>query len=120
MGAACRDSVMVIGDTITFKITINESTLQGSSYTAPDDITFTIKKDKTDETPVLQASITNGWISLISSSDTEYVYLVNVPKTSTASIKEGPYYYDLALYFSSGSVRHTILMGVIKFIKGIS
>ena len=115
MGAAYRDTTLVIGNNITFKIKLNESLLSGAESTAPTNIKFTCKKQLSDTTPVFQVYLNSG-ISLI--TGTTYEYLVNVPASATSGIEEGNYYYDLTLYFNSSV--YTIMMGILKFKKGVS
>ena len=115
MGAAYRDTTLVIGNNITFKLKLNESLVSGATQTAPDNIKFTCKKTLSDEEPVFQADLEDG-IELI--EDTTYEYIVNVPAVATASLKEGNYYYDLTLYFDTSV--YTVMMGVLKFRKGVS
>ena len=68
-----------------------------------------------DTTPVFQVYLNNG-ISLI--TGTTYEYLVDVPASATSGLDEGNYYYDLTLYFNSSV--YTIMMGILKFKKGVS
>ena len=109
MGAAYRDTTLVIGNNITFKIKLNESLLSGAESTAPTNIKFTCKKQLSDTTPVFQVYLNSG---------ITYEYLVNVPASATSGIEEGNYYYDLTLYFNSSV--YTIMMGILKFKKGVS
>lgn len=115
MGAAHRDTTLVIGNNITFKIKLNESLLTDSTEVQPDNIKFTCKKSLSDIENAFQVSLNNG-ITLI--PDTTYEYLVNVPASSTADLAEGNYYYDITLYFSTSV--YTIMMGILKFKKGVS
>lgn len=115
MGAAYRDTTLVIGNNVTFKIKLNESLLSGAELTAPDNIKFTCKKALSDTEPVFQVDLTDG-ISLI--ENTTYEYIVNVPATDTSDLTEGNYYYDITLYF--GAAVYTVMMGILKFRKGVS
>jgi hypothetical protein len=115
MGAAHRDTTLVIGNNITFKLKLNESVVTGAVETAPTNIKFTCKKSPSDEDFIFQADFENG-ITLL--ENTTYEYIVNVAAAYTAEIKEGNYYYDITMYFDDSV--YTIMMGILKFKKGIS
>lgn len=113
MGAAHRDTVVVIGDNITFKMKINETLLSGASLTAPTDVKFTVKRNLNDEDYLFSVDLNYG-ITLI--SGTTYEYIINVPPAYTGIAEEGNYYYNLTLYFDDSV--YTIMMGIIHFVKG--
>lgn len=115
MGAAHRDTTLVVGNNITFKLKLNESVLDGAEETAPTNIKFTCKKLLKDETPTFQVELGDG-IELI--EGTTYEYIVNVNANKTENIEAGNYYYDITLYFESSV--YTIMLGVLKFVKGVS
>lgn len=115
MGAAHRDTTLVIGNNITFKLKLNESVLNGAEETEPSNIKFTCKKNPSHESVIFQADFENG-ITLI--EGTQYEYIVNVPGASTENITEGNYYYDITLYFEDAV--YTVMLGILKFIKGVS
>ena len=115
MGAAHRDTNLVIGNNITFKIKLNESLIAGASSTAPDNIKFTCKKNLSDTLPTFKAEFNDG-ITLI--EGTTYEYIVDVSALKTSNLTEGNYLYDITLYF--GTSVYTIMMGVLKFKQGVS
>lgn len=94
------------GDTGTLHLEITDD--DGKVYTPSegDELTFTLKKDPTETTSLLQKTITNN--------------LLEIKPEETESLDYGRYCYDIQLKKSDGTVETIIPLHIFKATKEVT